>query len=100
VRTWSREISVHNIEIVPEITVVIVAIEALLGMRGVPALRTRVEERVRGLLEIALELRKLPGGGVDCEPLLTRVDHHEVRYSFDLANGTARIVQVVPIELS
>ena len=63
-----------------------------------PGLRAEVQHRLLGVLEAALEIRKLPGGEVHKgAPLVIQVDGHEVTYSLDLDTETVEILSVEPV---
>jgi hypothetical protein len=72
--------------------------EANAEMRKVAGLRDCVEKHVLGVIEAALDIRKLPAGTMsdDQAPLLARVGDYEVAYSIDLQNECATVLSAIP----
>jgi hypothetical protein len=78
---------------------VIATLDALVQLGHRPGLRAAVQDRLYKILEAALEIRRLPGGGVDrAAPLVVRVDECEVSYSLDLENEIIHVLAVEPGE--
>jgi hypothetical protein len=74
-------------------------VDAIAQMSRVPGLRVDVQRRVQGVLEAALESRKLPSGTIHHHaPLIARVGEYEVFYTLDLKNACATILNVEPFD--
>src|SRR5467141_248776 len=74
---------------------VIASLDAMIEMGRRLGLRAQVQERLLAVLDAALEMRKLPGGGVDgAAPLILRVGDVEVAYALDLDSESVHILSV------
>src|SRR6266446_5526428 len=74
---------------------VVANLDAMIEMGRRLGLRVQVQERLLAVLDAALEIRKLPGGGVDgSAPLILRVADVEVAYALDLDSESVHILSV------
>jgi len=87
--------SVLSYEMVPQ---VFLTLDAEIEMRGTVGLRDRAKRAVLGVLEAALEVRKLGTGHVHKEaPLILRMGSHLLTYSLDLDHESATIWGAEPV---
>lgn len=74
------------------------ALDANIELGRSPSLRSSVDQRLREILEAALE-RNGQGPALDkAAPLLLRLDDYEVTYTLDLDNACAHILLVERFE--
>ncbi|HTO96017.1 MAG TPA: hypothetical protein VMK66_03145 [Myxococcales bacterium] len=75
-------------------TAIFAALDASIEMGSHPGLRAGIHQRLRDILEAALE-RSGPSIPLDkAAPLVLRMDEYEVTYSLDLDNACAHILSV------
>ncbi len=79
---------------------VFTTIDASAQLGRVAGLRALVEEHLLGILESAVEIKKLQAEwSADVHaPLLTRVDAFEILYSLDVNSASATVLAVVVLE--
>jgi len=86
---WHRYSSVHTLGTVAQVSF---TVDAQMQLRRMVGLRARIRRAVFGVLESALEIRKLGAGNVHKDaPLLIRVGPYLVTYSLDLESKAAAI---------
>ena len=79
---------------------VLITLDADAQMGRVPGLRARVQQHLLGILEAAIEIKKLhadwyPDGDA---PLLTRVDQFEISYSLDVSSTSVTVLAAAALE--
>jgi hypothetical protein len=80
------------------LTAIYAALDASIELGRSPGLRSSVHQRLREILEAALE-RNGQGPALDkAAPLLLRLDDYEVTYTLDLDNACAHILSVERFE--
>jgi len=89
---------VASILFLGEVPQVFLTVDAEVQLRRTVGLRDRAKRAVLGVLEAALEVRKLGTGHVHKEaPLILRMGSHLLTYSLDLDHESATIWGAEPV---